>query len=444
MPSNVELTALFFLQLAVILLACRLVGAVLVRVGQPQVVADLLAGFALGPLLLGSVAPRIESALFPTGPSMSVLYVVGQLGLALYMFLVGLSFDTALLRAHVRTSVVTGAASLVAPLVAGAALGLLLVRGGWFPSRVAGWQAMLFVGTAIAVSAFPVLARIVHDRGLTRTRIGTIALACAATDDAVAWILLATVLATGRAQPGIAVVALLGGTGYTLVMLVGARPALHRFARWSGTGAGIRPAALPSVAIFVLLCAWFTEATGVYAVFGAFVAGAVMPRGRFADQLYERLAPVTVSVLLPVFFVLAGLRALPASQLTPAVLAMTVAVTLVAVLSKGGACTLASRYTGTPWREAVSVGALMNARGLMELVLLDAGITAGIITPALYTVFAVMTIVTTLLAVPVHGLAVRGARSRAGADRQRPQVHLPVVRPGERGELPQDGHQVRR
>ncbi|MFF5448563.1 cation:proton antiporter [Streptomyces sp. NPDC012888] len=416
MPTNNELMMLFLLQLTAVLVACRLVGMLFRRFGQPQVVGDMVAGFLLGPTLLGYVFPALSDELFPRvltvpgtaqsiqHPALTTLFVVGQLGLVLYMFLVGLAFDHRVMARHLKASTVSSVVGIVAPVLVGGALGWYLAGNGdtFFPGGVAAWQAALFVGAACSITAFPMLARMIYERGLTRTTVGTVALACAAVDDAAAWILLALVVAGTTGDPALAVMAIGGSAVYVAVLTVLKKRAARHADRLNAPRTVGSGAALGAVAVVLLLCATFTEWVGVHAVFGAFVLGVCTPRGAFADNLRARLEPVTVHILLPVFFVYAGLNTRLDVLLDPAVLVALVLVLVVAFAVKGGACALAWRATGGSWRDAASLGSLMNARGLMELVLLHIGREKGLITDELYTVLALMTVVTSLAATPLY------------------------------------------
>jgi Kef-type K+ transport system membrane component KefB len=424
-PTSVALTTHLLVQLAVVLAACRLAGALLGRLGQPQVVADMIAGFALGPLALGLLAPAVQQALFPrelelggvtvAHPSAQIVQVLGQLGATLFMFLVGLSFDGPGAVRHLRSATTTAVASLGAPLLTGGLLGLALAGGalgveasdpGWFGPDIPGWQAAWFLGLAVSISAFPVLARILEETGATRTTVGTVSLACAATDDAVAWMMLAGLMATAGAAAQLGILAVAGGVAYVAV-LVALRPLLRRFGRWATEGGDtLRPAAVGTVLVLLTACAATTEMIGLHAVFGAFVCGMVMPR-ELTAHLTGRIAPLTTTLLLPLFFASAGLRIVTDTLLDPRGWLVLVAVVLVAVLSKGGVSALVARWSGLSWSQSASVGALLNARGMMELVLIDVALRAGLIGPKLYTVLALMTMVTTFAAAPAFALARR-------------------------------------
>jgi len=392
----------FFLELAVILATCRVVGLIAKRVGQPQVVGEMIAGVVLGPSLLGQIAPGIQQQLFPPGPANVVLYTLAQIGLVLYMFLIGLNFDVDLVKHRAGTAVAVSAAGIVAPLVLGALVSVpLLSSGGYFSDGVTPVMAMLFLGAAIAITAFPMLARIIFEKGLSGTPLGTLALACGASDDAVSWCILAVVLAMNRDQPAMAVLAIGGGILYTVVVLTIGRRTLRVLGPMAERHGTVTPPMLSVVLILLMACAWFTDVIGIYAIFGAFILGVAMPSGFFEQHLTSRLEPLVTTFLLPMFFVYSGLNTEIGLVNTPTLWAVTLGLVLVAVLGKGVACTLAARARKIPLREAVALGSLMNARGLIGLILLNIGLEAGIITPTLFTILVLVAIVTTLMASPI-------------------------------------------
>ncbi|RIV39698.1 cation:proton antiporter [Micromonospora radicis] len=431
MPSMLEIAMHLFLQMAVILAVYRLLWPLFRRLGQVQVVAIMVAGFLLGPSLFGLVWPQAQEWMFPLTlevggesmphPSLTAIYVIGQLGLVVYMFLVGCSFNLGILREHVRTAGATASAGLVVPLLIGGVLGWWLTQASddYFTAEVAPWQGALFIGSAIAITAFPMLAWIVYDSGLLKTRLGTMALACAASDDACAWILLAIVVATASGGIAGGVVALGGGLAFLLLMMFVGRPLLSRLDGWaarqrsSGETAALPVGPLTVTLIVVLGAAWFTDFVGIYSVFGAFVAGAAMPRGAFVTALRDRVEPLAAYLLLPAFFIYSGLNTKLSLIFEPSVLLVAVVVLVASFAGKFGAVGLAARWQGMTWREAGSMGALANARGLMELILLNIGLSAGLLTQQLYTVLAIMAIVTTFAATPLHRMFERGVR-RAG------------------------------
>ncbi|MGE5695056.1 MAG: cation:proton antiporter [Candidatus Sericytochromatia bacterium] len=450
MPSLLSITAHFFLQVAVILLTYRLLWPVFRRLAQVQVVAIMVSGFLLGPSVLGWIWPFAQQWLFPTKltigaetfthPNLTAIYVVGQLGLVLYMFLVGASFKLDILSAHTRQAGATAAAGIGVPLILGGVVGWWMISlGGYFTDTVAHWQGGLFAAAAVAITAFPMLAWIVYDSGLLNTRLGTMSLSCAAIDDACSWVLLATVVATSRGSVLGAIVAVAGGVGYLLVMIYLGRPLLARLQMWTPRRAdtertgGLPIAQLSVVLIVVLAASWFTDVVGIYSVFGAFVAGAVMPRGPLLDAIRERLEPLTAYLLLPAFFIYSGLNTQLTLILDGPTLLMAAAVLVISFAAKFGAVGLAARWQGMSWYEAASMGALANARGLMELILLNIGYEAGLITGKLYTILALMTIVTTLVATPMQRLFARRLRQSGrefGPAGERPFGEALPARPG--------------
>jgi Kef-type K+ transport system membrane component KefB len=392
----------FFLELAAILVTCRLVGLLSQRLGQPQVVGEMVAGVLLGPSLLGEIAPDVQHHLFPSGPANIVLYTAAQIGLVLYMFLIGLNFDVDLIKHRVSTAVAVSAAGIVAPLALGALIAApLLAAGAYFDRSVTLAMAMMFLGASIATTAFPMLARIIYERGLSGTPLGTLALACGATDDALSWCILATVLAIHRGSVVVAATAIVGGILYTLLLLTIGRRALHVLGTTAERRNTITPTMLSAVLILLMACAWFTDAVGIYAIFGAFMLGVAMPSGFFAKQLTASLEPLVTTFLLPLFFVYSGLNTQIGLLNSPKLWAVTLGILIVSIAGKGIACTLAARLRKVPFRESVALGALMNARGLIELILLNIGRQAGIITPTLFSILVLVAIVTTLMATPI-------------------------------------------
>lgn len=392
----------FFLELAVILGTCRVVGLIAKRIGQPQVVGEMVAGVVLGPSLLGQIAPGVQQALFPPGPSNVVLYTVAQIGLVLYMFLIGLNFDVDLVKHRAGTAVAVSTAGILAPLVLGALVAVPLLAGGnYFEDGVTPVMAMLFLGAAIAITAFPMLARMIFEKGLSGTPLGTLALACGATDDAISWCILAVVLAIHRGDPAMAAVAIGGGVVYTVVVLTIGRRALRVLGPMAERQNTVTAPMLSVVLILLMACAWFTDVIGIYAIFGAFILGVAMPSGFFERHLTARLEPLVTTFLLPLFFVYSGLNTEIGLVNTPTLWAVTLGLVVVAIAGKGVACTVAARLKRVPIREAIALGSLMNARGLIGLILLNIGLDAGIITPTLFTILVLVAIVTTLMASPI-------------------------------------------
>ena len=413
--SNFELVLKLLLQLTIILVTCRLITIVGRRyLGQTDVVCEMVAGVMLGPSLFGLITPDLQQWLFPkapillaTGekiphPSMSILFAISQIGLVIYMFLIGLEFNTNLIKQRLKSAALVSAAGILAPFILGGAAAFLLYgKAELFKQGVTPWAAALYLGASMSITAFPMLARMLYERGIAKTRFGTLALAAGSIDDATAWCLLAIVLASLKANTSIAVFAIGGGIGYVILSAFIARPALTIFTRMTKRDGGVTIQTLTLVLIVLMFSSWFTDAVGIYAVFGAFILGTAMPRGEFAEQVRSRTEYLTTSFLLPIFFVFSGLNTQIGLVNTPALWGITLLIVAIAILGKGIACMLAAKIAGENWRESATIGALMNARGLMELIILNIGLEQGIITPILFTIMVIMAIVTTLMASPL-------------------------------------------
>ena len=385
----------------------------------------MVAGVLLGPSLLGLLVPDAQAWLFPKTlpaggphPSMLILYALSQLGLGLYMFIVGMEFNHRLLLGRVRHASLVSGAGIAAPLALGAVAALTL-RGDadLFAPHVTPGAAALYLGAAMSITAFPTLARILHEKRITRTRLGTLALAAGSSDDAAAWCLLAVVLAYLEGSWLIAMLAIGGGGLYVLAMLLLGRPLLRVLDRGVDEQGRIAPGTLVAALLVLMLGAFVSDVVGIYAVFGAFIAGVAMPRGRFADAAIGHLEPLTTTFLLPVFFVYSGLNTQIGLLASPAVWRVAVILVAVAIVGKGVACLLAARVAGEAWRESVAIGVLMNARGLMELIILNIGLQHGIITPTLFTIMVLMAVVTTLMTSPLFDL-VYGRRGAMAAQQE--------------------------
>ena len=410
-------TVLLLSQIAVILLAGQFMGRLLGRIGQPRVMGEMLAGIMLGPSLLGWVAPSASAALFPAS-SLGFVNVLSQIGLVFFMFLVGLELDLRLLRGQGRVAVMTSHASIIAPFFMGSLLALLL-----YPrlsdDSVSFTAFALFMGAAMSVTAFPVLARMLTEWGITKTRLGAVAIASAAVDDVTAWCILAVVIVIARSSEVHSSIAfMLGGTAlYAVVMLTLVRWALRRLEGALRRHGGLSQDMVAIVVFVVVLSAWTTERLGVHAVFGAFMAGVVMPRDeRLARPLLERFHDLMVILFLPLFFAFTGLRT-SIGLISGDLWAVFVLIMLVAVAGKMLGSAVAARSGGLSWREALAIGSLMNTRGLMELVVLNVGLDIGVISPALFAMMVLMALVTTFMTQPVFSRIYRGGhpeRSAAG------------------------------
>jgi Kef-type K+ transport system membrane component KefB len=414
--SAAQLSVAFFVQMALIITAARSVGWAAQRfLGQPQVVGEMIAGVLLGPSVLGLLAPGLEAALFPP-ESKKVLFVGAQLGVGLYMFLVGLTFDRSEFKSNARGAALVSLGGMVAPFAAAALLAPWLIGiPGLFAAHVAQWQAALFLGAAIAITAFPMLARIIHERGLGGTRLGTLSLSAGAIGDAGAWVVIAMVLASLGEGIEIAVKAIGGGLSFALLAVFIAPRLLARLEPMTEARGGVDEVLLAVALVLFLLSAWAMDAAGIHAVFGGFLLGTAMPRGRFANELRAKLEPFTVVFLLPIFFTYSGLNTqLQAVNSLPLLLA-ALAVLAVSILAKGGACYLAARISGEDHSTAMGIGALMNARGLMELIVINIGLQRGIIGLPLFAMLVMMAVVTTLMASPLFE-AFYGRKARERGD----------------------------
>ena len=398
-PLPYSLLRLLF-QVIVVLAAARLVGRLFRRLHQPQVVGEMAAGLLLGPSALGAVSPALYAAIFPP-QSLDFLQALSHIGLLVFMFLIGLELDLGMLSGKGRAAMTISHTSIAVPFALGTALALWL-----YPrlsdSSVGFAGFALFLGTAMSITAFPVLARILTERRLLSTRVGALTLACAAIDDVTAWAILAAVVVLARSQaagPDLWLT-VAGSLAFVALMILVVRPLLARVsARADGRLTHDR---LALVLMVVLLSAAATEALGIHALFGAFLAGTVMPRNAgFVHALAGRLEDVTVVLLLPLFFAFSGLRTRVDLLGGDGTWLVFLAVMAVAVGGKLGGSALAARVTGMRWRESLVLGTLMNTRGLMELVVLNLGLEIGIISPRLFTVMVLMALVTTFMTTPI-------------------------------------------
>lgn len=399
---------LLLVQLTTILIAARLCGFVLRRIGQPAVIGEMAAGLLLGPIVFGAWLPDLHALVFATS-SLPALSGLGTIGVALFMFLVGLELRAPDgTRAQVRSAVLVGGLGIAVPLLLGLAVSPYL-HPRYAPDGVPFWPFALFVAAAMSVTAFPVLARILRDRGLTRSVPGRLALSAAVIDDGCVWILLAFVLALSRGGSADGVlVTVLGAAALVAVVFVLLKPLYARLLRPRIGHGELSAAAFAWILIGCVACAAFAEWIGLHAVFGAFLFGIALPRDdRLLDALTTRIEPVAVVFLMPVVFALAGQHTTPGA-FAGAGLGAAALVLAVAIVGKIAGCATGARLSGHGWRDSLAVGSLMNARGLMELIVIKIGYEAGLIGPELFTMLFVMTLLTTFMASPLVSVFHRG------------------------------------
>lgn len=406
----------FFLQLAVILLACRVVGwAGKKFLGQPQVVGEMIAGVILGPSLIGLLFPGLQGAIFPK-ETRNVLYAGSQLGVGLYMFLVGTTLQLDKFKSKAKSAMGVSFAGIGAPfLIAFLITPFLLTVPGLFAKDISTFNATLFMGACIALTAFPMLARIINERGLADTSLGTLSLTAGAFDDACSWCVLAIVLATFGGGPGVAVLAIGGGLAYAAFIILFGQRLLAPLGRAVERAGEMSVTVLAITLMLFCLSAFLMDAIGIHAIFGGFILGVVMPRGLFVEELKKKVEPLAVVLLLPMFFTYSGLNTRLDMVNSPALLLIALGILIASILAKGGACYLAARIAGEDNRTALGIGALMNSRGLMELIIINIGLQKGIIGPTLFSMLVLMAIVTTMMAGPLFEL-VYGRQARASGE----------------------------
>jgi Kef-type K+ transport system membrane component KefB len=398
------------LALAAVVAAGQLLGRLFRYLGQPPVIGEVLAGILLGPSLLGRVWPGAYAYLLPAEAA-TPLHIIAQLGIILYMFAIGLEVNLDGLRRIGSSALTISAAGIVVPFLLGLvlAVGIHPHYGGQTP-RV---PFALFLAVSLAITAFPVLARILSDRGLTRTRLGQLALLCAAAGDATAWCLLALVTGIAKAHANEGITVLAWSLAYVVLMILVARPLIGRWLAASGEKT-ITPPQVGAAMVALLLSALATEWIGIHAVFGAFLLGAIIPHDSpLAEQLGKHIENVVVVLFLPAFFAFTGMRTQIGLVSGWQDWLVCCLIILVATVGKFGGVLAAARLTGQSWRDSAALGVLMNTRGLMELIVLNVGLDLGIITPRLFAMMVVMALVTTIATTPVL-VWIRGRESEIG------------------------------
>lgn len=396
--------AILLAQIITIILVARFFGWVFRKIGQPSVIGEIIAGIVLGPSLLGLYFPEFSLTLFPV-ESLGNLQFLSQIGLILFMFIIGMELDLKVLKNRAKEAVVISHASIVIPFALGIGLSFF-VYSKFAPVGVAFLPFALFMGISMSITAFPVLARIVQERGIHKTKLGAIVITCAAADDITAWCILAAVIAIVKAGTFVSslyVIAL--AISYVLVMLFVVKPFLKKIGELYGTKNTLNK---PVVAIFFLtliISSYTTEIIGIHALFGAFMTGVIMPDiTKFRNLFIEKVEDVSLILLLPLFFVYTGLRTEIGLINDPLLWQVTGLIILVAVIGKFFGSALAAKFVGQNWRDSLTIGALMNTRGLMELIVLNIGLDLKVLSPEVFTMMVIMALVTTSMTGPALNL----------------------------------------
>lgn len=403
--GDVSMLSNVLLAVAVIVFATRAAGILVSLLGQPPVIGEVVGGILIGPSVLGSVAPDAMAYLLPDGVA-PFLAVIAQLGVILYMFLVGLELDFHLVHGNGRATIAIAHTGIAVPFVLGAALALGLYEG--YAASGASFTAFaLFMGVALSVTALPVLARILTDQRVHQTRLGAIAIACAGAGDATAWCLLAVVVSIVQARLGDALRTIVLTIGFFALILYAARPAVHRWLPRIERG---RESGIAIIFVSLVLAALAAEYIGVHAIFGAFLLGVIVPHdSRLAKGLRQRLEAVVTVLFLPVFFAFIGMRTEIGLIRELDQWLLCGLIVAAACAGKIGGTLAAARWTGLGWRESTALGVLMNTRGLVELIVLNIGLELGIISPALFAMLVVMALVTTFMTSPLLGRIMSGS-----------------------------------
>lgn len=399
--------ALLLGQIITIIIVARILGWICTKIGQPTVIGEIVAGIVLGPSLIGLFFPGFSNALFPAH-SLGNLQFLSQIGLILFMFMVGMELDLKTLKNKAHDAIVISHASIIIPFALGVGLAYFIYQT-FAPAGVQFLAFGLFIGIAMSITAFPVLARIVQERGIHKTRLGAIVITCAATDDITAWSILAAVIAIVKAGSFVSSLYTIAiAVGYVFVMIKVVRPFLKRVGELYPTREIMSKQVVAIFFLTLILSAYATEVIGIHALFGAFMAGTIMPDNtKFRNMFTEKVEDVALVLLLPLFFVFTGLRTQIGLINDPYLWLVTGMIILVAITGKFVGSALAAKFVGQNWRDSLSIGALMNTRGLMELVVLNIGYDLGILSPEIFSMMVIMALVTTFMTGPALDLTER-------------------------------------
>lgn len=395
---------ILLLQVITIIVAARVFGWLFKKIGQPMVIGEILAGIVLGPSLLGIYFPEVSGFLFAE-KSLGNLQVLSQIGLVLFMFVVGMELNLKVLKNKAHEAVVISHASIILPFAAGVGLAVF-IYSSFAPEGIAFTSFALFLGISMSITAFPVLARIIQERGMHKTRIGAMAITCAAADDITAWCLLAVVIAIVKAGSFVSsLYTIILAIAYVAFMIKVVRPMLVKIAKPYEARNNISTSIIAVFFLVLLVSAFVTEVIGIHALFGAFMAGAIMPESeKFRKLFVEKIEDVALVLLLPLFFVITGLRTEIGLLSSSYLWGITASIILVAVFGKFVGSTFAARFVGQSWKDSLTIGALMNTRGLMELVVLNIGYDLGVLNTEIFAMMVIMALVTTFMTGPLLNL----------------------------------------
>jgi len=399
-------------QIITIILVSRIFGWFFKKIGQPTVIGEILAGIVLGPSLIGMYFPGFSGFLFPV-ESLGNLQLLSQIGLILFMFIVGMEIDINVLKSRAHDAVVISHASIIVPFSLGMGLAYFIYQS-FAPPGVSFTSFGLFIGISMSITAFPVLARIVQERGIHKTRLGTVVMTCAAADDITGWSILAAVIAIAKAGSfASSFYTLLLAVFYVFVMIKIVRPFLKRVGDLHTSSANLSKSIVAIFLVTLIISSWTTEIIGIHALFGAFMAGAIMPvNQKFRNIFIEKIEDIALVLLLPLFFVFTGLRT-QIGLLNDAYLwEITGLITLVAITGKFIGSALAAKFVKQSWKDSLTIGVLMNTRGLIELVVLNIGYDLGILNPTVFSMFVIMALVTTFITGPALDLINRAFKSK--------------------------------
>ena len=392
------------LQIIFIIFFGKLFGYIFKKIGQPTVIAEIVAGIILGPSVVGMFFPEFSAFLFPK-ESLKTLQFLSQIGLIMFMFIIGMELNLKVLKNKGREAIIISHASIIFPYFLGVALSYFLYEH-FAPANISFLPFALFMGIAMSITAFPVLARIIQERGLTKTSLGVLAITCAAADDITAWCILAVIIAIVKAGTVTNALFTIGlSIAYVLTLLYVVRPLLKKINSISALKDNLNKTSIAFMFILLLVSAYLAEIIGIHALFGAFLAGVIIPQNlNIKKKLIEKIEDVSIILLLPLFFVLTGLRTqiglLNDGKLWP----ICALIILVAVLGKFFGSSITARSLGISWKDSLSLGALMNTRGLMELIVLNIGYDLGILTPEIFAMMVIMALVTTFMTTPALDL----------------------------------------